>query len=72
MKSTEIRQEAARVMLAALKRVREEGCQTVYANESDECGEKGCCGALSYKDHADDCWTRDVCAAIALAEGVES
>lgn len=55
-------------LLQALKLARESGCATVYANEDDECGERGCCGVVSYKPHADDCW---VMAAQATIKAVE-
>lgn len=55
-------------LLAALKKAEENGCSTVYANEYDECGAKGCCGVVSYKPHADDCWVTMARAAIEAVE----
>ena len=55
-------------LLAALKKAEENGCSTVYANEYDECGAKGCCGVVSYKPHADDCWVTTARAAIKAVE----
>jgi hypothetical protein len=55
-------------LLEALKKAEENGCATVYSNEDDECGEKGCCGVVSYKPHADDCWVTTARAAIKAVE----
>lgn len=55
-------------LLQALKLARESGCATVYANEDDECGERGCCGVVSYKPHAYDCWVMAAQAAIKSVE----
>jgi hypothetical protein len=55
-------------LLEALKFALENGCQTVYANEDDEIGGKGCCDELSYHPHSPDCWTIKARAAIAKAE----
>ena len=55
-------------LLEALKKAEENGCATVYANEDDECGERGCCGVISYKPHADDCWVTMARAAIKAVE----
>ena len=57
------------LLLEALKKAVENGCATVYANEDDECGERGCCGVVSYKPHADDCWVTTARAAIKAMEG---
>jgi hypothetical protein len=51
-------------LLEALKLALENGCQTVYANEDDEIGRKGCCDELSYHPHSPDCWTIKARAAI--------
>lgn len=56
-------------LLEVLKKAEENGCATVYANEDDECGERGCCGVVSYKPHADDCWVITARAAIKAVEG---
>ena len=56
-------------LLEALKKAEENGCATVYSNEDDECGDKGCCGVVSYKPHADDCWVTTARAAIKAVEG---
>ena len=56
-------------LLEALKKAKENGCATVYSNEDDECGVKGCCGVVSYKPHADDCWVTMARAAIKAVEG---
>jgi hypothetical protein len=58
-------------LLEALKFALENGCQTVYAHESDEIGNKGCCDELSYHLHSPDCWTIKARAAIAKAEEVK-
>jgi|SanBayMetagenome_1026888.scaffolds.fasta_scaffold07577_6 hypothetical protein len=55
-------------LLEALKKAEENGCATVYSNEYDECGAKGCCGVVSYKPHADDCWVTTARAAIKALE----
>jgi hypothetical protein len=55
-------------LLEALKKAEENGCATVYSNEDDECGEKGCCGVVSYKPHAADCWVTTARAAIKAVE----
>jgi hypothetical protein len=55
-------------LLEALKEAEENGCATVYSNEDDECGAKGCCGVVSYKPHADDCWVTTARAAIKAVE----
>jgi hypothetical protein len=55
-------------LLEALKKAEENGCATVYSNEDDECGAKGCCGVVSYKPHADDCWVTTARAAIKAVE----
>jgi hypothetical protein len=55
-------------LLEALKKAEENGCATVYSNEDDECGDKGCCGVVSYKPHADDCWVTTARAAIKAVE----
>jgi hypothetical protein len=55
-------------LLEALKKAEVNGCATVYSNEDDECGEKGCCGVVSYKPHADDCWVTTARAAIKAVE----
>ena len=55
-------------LLEALKKAEENGCATVYANEGDEYGERGCCGVVSYMPHADDCWVTMSRAAIKAAE----
>ena len=55
-------------LLEALKKAEENGCATVYDNEYDECGAKGCCGVVSYKPHADDCWVTTARAAIKAVE----
>jgi hypothetical protein len=55
-------------LLEALKKAVENKCATVYANEDDECGERGCCGVVSYKPHADDCWVTTARAAIKAVE----
>ena len=54
-------------LLEALKKAEENGCATVYFNEYDECGAKGCCGVVSYAPHADDCWVTTARAAIKIA-----
>ena len=51
-------------LLEALKKAEENGCATVYSNEDDECGDRGCCGVTSFKPHADDCWVTTARAAI--------
>jgi hypothetical protein len=51
-----------------LKEAEENGCATVYSNEDDECGAKGCCGVVSYKPHAADCWVTTARAAIKAVE----
>ena len=55
-------------LLEALKKAEENGCATVYSNEDDECGEKGCCRVVSYKPHAADCWVTTARAAIKAVE----
>jgi hypothetical protein len=55
-------------LLEALKEAEENGCATVYSNEDDECGAKGCCGVVSYKPHAADCWVTTARAAIKAVE----
>lgn len=55
-------------LLEALMLAVENGCATVYANEHDERGERGCCGVVSYKPHADDCWVTKARAAIKAVE----
>ena len=55
-------------LLEALKKAEENGCATAYSNEDDECGAKGCCGVVSYKPHADDCWVTTARAAIKAVE----
>ena len=54
-------------LLEVLELAVESGCAIVFANEDDECGEKGCCGVVSYKPHADDCWVTKARAAIDAA-----
>ncbi len=68
--ATEIRRLHAQrdALLEALKKAEENGCSTVYANEYDECGAKGCCGVVSYNPHADDCWVTTARAVIKQAE----
>jgi hypothetical protein len=61
-------QEAYDAMLEALKDVQADGCATSYASEDDECGVFGCCGEVTWKDHAPGCWTRKVDAAIKQAK----
>jgi hypothetical protein len=56
-------------LLEALKKAEENGCATVYSNEYDECGAKGCCGVVSYAPHADDCWVTTARAAIKAVKG---
>jgi hypothetical protein len=58
-------------LLEALKFALENGCQTVYAHESDEIGNRGCCDELSYRPHSPDCWTVKARAAIAKAKEVK-
>ena len=57
------------LLLESLKLALEDGCSTVYAHEYDDCGERGCCGVLSFKPHADDCWVTKGLAAIAAVGG---
>ena len=56
-------------LLGALKKAEENGCANAYATEGDVCGERGCCGVVSYAPHADDCWVTTARAAIKAVEG---
>ena len=63
------RMEAQRdQLLGALKKAVEDGCANAYAHEGDVCGERGCCGVVSYAPHADDCWVTTALDAIRSVE----
>ena len=53
----------------ALTAALEGGCQTVYINENDEVGCRGCCDELSYLPHSHDCWTVRAAAALRREPG---
>ena len=55
-------------LLAALRKAVEDGCANSYAHEDDVCGERGCCGVVSYAPHTDDCWVTTARAAIKAVE----
>jgi ferredoxin len=42
---------------AALEAALENGVGVSYSCDEDECGNHVCCGEVSYKFHAPDCWT---------------
>ena len=48
---------------AALEAALEDGVGVSYCDE-DECGNYDCCGEVSYKPHAPDCWTLKARAAL--------
>ncbi len=48
---------------AALEAALEDGAGVSYCDE-DECGNYVCCGEVSYKPHAPDCWTLKARAAL--------
>lgn len=41
----------------ALEAALENGVGVSYSCDEDECGNHVCCGEVSYKPHAPDCWT---------------
>jgi hypothetical protein len=49
---------------AALETALEDGVGVSYSCDEDECGNYVCCGEVSYKPHAPDCWTLKACAAL--------
>ena len=51
---------------AALRYALENSGGTQYWGDDDDCGTHSCCGEVSYKPHAADCWT--VIARAALGE----
>lgn len=53
---TTLRAEIERLR-AALRYALENGITTRYWGDDDDCGTHSCCGKVSYKSHADDCWT---------------
>ena len=49
---------------AALGAALEDGVGVSYSCDEDECGNHVCCGEVSYKPHAPDCWTLKARAAL--------
>lgn len=49
---------------AALEAALENGVGVSYSCDEDECGNHVCCGEVSYKPHAPDCWTLKARAAL--------
>ena len=76
--SVELSRESAEEMLAeitrltaenaklreALEAALENGAGVSYSCDEDECGNHVCCGEVSYKPHAPDCWTLKARAAL--------
>jgi hypothetical protein len=67
--AAELRRQHAEIerLREALAAALDNGCRTVYLNEDDDVGCRGCCDEVSYLPHSHDCWTVKARAAIDAA-----